>query len=31
MTVERGLSVDHVSIWRWVQHYAPILNLRLSP
>ena len=26
---ERGLSVDHVSIWRWVQHYAPILNLRL--
>jgi len=29
MMAERGLSVDHVSIWRWVQHYAPILNLRL--
>jgi len=26
---ERGLSVDHVTIWRWVQHYAPILNQRL--
>jgi IS6 family transposase len=24
-----GLSVDHVTIWRWVQHYAPILNQRL--
>jgi transposase-like protein len=24
-----GLSVDHVSIWRWVQHYAPILNQRI--
>ena len=26
---ERGLSVDHVTIWRWVQHFAPILNQRL--
>ena len=26
---ERGLSVDHVTIWRWVQRYAPILNRRL--
>jgi transposase-like protein len=26
---ERGLSVDHVTIWRWVQRYAPILNQRL--
>jgi len=26
---ERGLSVDHVTVWRWVQHYAPILNQRL--
>lgn len=26
---ERGLWVDHVTIWRWVQHYAPILNERL--
>jgi len=25
---ERNLSVDHVTIWRWVQHYAPVLNRR---
>ena len=25
---ERNLSVDHVTIWRWVQKYAPILNQR---
>jgi len=25
---ERGLSVDHVTIWRWVQRYAPVLNQR---
>ena len=29
MMAERGLSVDHVTVWRWVQHYAPILNQRL--
>ena len=29
MMAERGLSLDHVTIWRWVQHYAPILNQRL--
>ena len=29
MRVERGLSIDHVTIWRWVQCYAPILNQRL--
>jgi len=29
MMAERGLAVDHVTIWRWVQHYAPILNQRL--
>ena len=29
MMAERGLSVNHVSIWRWVQHYGPILNQRL--
>src|SRR3954452_14613169 len=23
---ERNLSVDHVTIWRWVQRYAPELN-----
>jgi transposase, IS6 family len=29
MMAERGLSVDHVTIWRWVQRYAPVLNQRL--
>jgi transposase-like protein len=28
MMVERGLSVDHTTIYRWVQHYAPILEKR---
>jgi IS6 family transposase len=27
--VERGFSVDHVTIWRWVQRYAPVLNQRI--
>ena len=26
---ERNLSVDHVTIWRWVQRHAPILNQRI--
>ncbi len=26
ITVERGLSVDHTTIYRWVQHYAPLLE-----
>ena len=30
MMIERGLSLDHVTIWRWVQHYAPILNGRIQ-
>jgi transposase-like protein len=25
-TTERNLSVDHVTIWRWLQRYAPVLN-----
>jgi len=25
----RNLSVDHVTIWRWVQRYAPVLNQRI--
>jgi IS6 family transposase len=29
MMAERGLSIDHVTIWRWVQRYAPILNQRI--
>ena len=28
---ERSLSVDHVTIWRWVQRYAPELNSRCRP
>ena len=26
---ERGISVDHVTLWRWVQRYAPDLERRL--
>jgi transposase, IS6 family len=26
---ERGLSVDHSTVWRWVQRYAPVLNQRI--
>src|SRR4051794_17987371 len=28
MMAERGLSVDHTFIFRWVQHFAPILEKR---
>ena len=28
---ERGLSVDHSTIFRWVQRYAPELNRRIRP
>ena len=28
---ERNLAVDHVTIWRWVQRYAPELNRRCRP
>jgi hypothetical protein len=28
MMSERGLSVDHTTIYRWVQHYAPLLEKR---
>lgn len=28
---ERGLSADHVTVWRWVQRYAPELARRLWP
>lgn len=27
---ERGLSVDHTTIYRWVQHYAPVLDRRVQ-
>jgi hypothetical protein len=26
---ERNLSIDHVTIGRWVQRYAPVLNQRI--
>src|SRR5713226_7984853 len=31
MMAERGLSVDHTTIYRWVQHYAPELEKRCQP
>jgi transposase, IS6 family len=31
MMAERGLSVDHTTIFRWVQHYAPELDKRSRP
>ena len=31
MMAERGLSVDHTTIYRWVQHYAPELERRCRP
>ena len=29
MLTERGLKVDHTTIYRWVQHYAPQIEKRL--
>src|SRR5438128_12545838 len=31
MMAERGLAVDHTSIFRWVQRYAPELEKRSRP
>ena len=31
LMAERNLYVDHVTIWRWVQRYAPELNRRCRP
>jgi transposase, IS6 family len=35
LLAERGLHADHVTVWRWVQHYAPelqrCLRRRLKP
>jgi transposase-like protein len=31
MMIERGLSVDHTTIYRWVQRYAPELDKRSQP
>jgi len=31
MMRERGLFVDHSTVWRWVQRYAPEINKRIRP
>src|SRR4051812_44905698 len=31
LMVERNVTVDHVTIWRWVQRYAPELHRRCRP
>jgi transposase, IS6 family len=31
MMAERGLKVDHTTIYRWVQQYAPELEQRCKP
>jgi transposase, IS6 family len=28
LLAERGLHADHVTVWRWVQRYAPKLERR---
>src|ERR1051325_10946273 len=30
LMAERGLAVDHTTIWRWVQHYGPEVLQRLK-
>src|SRR3989338_5986372 len=30
MMAERGLTIDHTTVYRWVQHYAPELKKRLD-
>ena len=29
LLAERGLYADHVTVWRWVQRYAPEMERRL--
>jgi transposase-like protein len=31
MMLERGLSIDHTTIYRWVQQYAPEIKKRCRP
>jgi transposase-like protein len=31
MMRERGLELDHMTVWRWVQRYAPEINKRIRP
>ncbi len=28
LMAERNVALDHVTVWRWVQHYAPELDRR---
>ena len=28
---ERGLTIDHTTVYRWVQSYAPEIDQRLRP
>ncbi len=30
MMAERGLSIEHTTLYRWVQHYVPKLKKRLE-
>jgi transposase-like protein len=30
MMMERGFALDHTTLYRWVQHYAPQINKKLS-
>lgn len=29
LMAERGVSVDHTTVWRWIQRYAPVFEKRL--
>jgi transposase, IS6 family len=31
LLVERGLAIDHTTVWRWVQRYAPEFEERTRP
>src|SRR5450759_445174 len=31
LLAERGVAVDHTTVWRWVDHYGPELDQRLWP
>src|SRR6516225_1991902 len=31
LLTERGLEIDHTTVWRWVQRYAPELEERTRP
>ena len=31
MMIERGLRIDHTTIYRWVQNYGPEIDKRIRP